>query len=187
LREDYPENKVLSFIRENVSLERIKEVEEKLALYDARDLDKYFEEALMESVYRGHKGSFKIQFSKGRGEVFLSCILYLLFGEWDVEETIEKHFDKENYFRKFATKFLNLKTGDKTETGWINIDPYVYEILGGEIFFYCTLRALIEISKKALEDPKYDYYVMDWKEGITQYLVREIIANEATASIFSRV
>jgi len=183
LSDGYPENKVLNFIRENVSLDRIREVEERLALYDSGDLDKYFDEALMESVYRGHKGSFKIQFSKGRGEVFLSCILYLLFGEWDVEEAIEKHFSKKNYFRKFAIKFLNLKIGDKTETGWINIDPYVYEILGGEIFFYCTLRALLEVSKKALEDPEYDYIVMDWKEGIVQYLIREIISNEAIASI----
>jgi len=113
LSDGYPENKVLNFIRENVSLDRIREVEERLALYDSGDLDRYFDEALMESVYRGHKGSFKIKFSKGRGEVFLSCILYLLFGEWDVEEAIEKHFSKENYFRKFAVKFLNLKTGER--------------------------------------------------------------------------
>ena len=71
-------------------------------------------------------------------------------------------------------KFLNLKTGKKTETGWINVDPYVYEILGGEIFFYCTLRALIEVSRKALRDPKYDYFVMNWKEGIVHYLISEI-------------
>jgi len=166
----------LNFIRENVSLDRIKEVEEKLALYDSMDLDKYFNMALMESVYRGHKGSFKLQFSKGRGEIFLSCILYVLFGEWKVEESIEKHFDKESYFRKFTMKFLNLKIDDKTETGWINIDPYVYEILGGEIFFYCTLRALLEVSEKALTDPEYDYIVMDWKEGIVQFLVSEIIS-----------
>ena len=75
MSDGYPENKVLRFIRENVSLDRIREIVEKLVLYDSGDLDKYFGEALMESVYRGHKGSFKIQFSKGRGERYF----YLVF------------------------------------------------------------------------------------------------------------
>ena len=35
----------------------------------------------MESVYRAHKGSYKIDASKSRGLAYLQLILYLLFGE----------------------------------------------------------------------------------------------------------
>jgi len=50
----------------------------------------------------------------------------------------------------------------------------IYPLFGGEIFYYCTLRALIEISKRALTDEKYDYLpVMSWKEGVVHYLVYE--------------
>lgn len=64
-------------------------------------------------------------------------------------------------------------------TIWINIDPFIYPLLGGEIFFYCTLIALIDVAKKALMDEKYDYFpMMNWKEGIVQYLVGELIGNQ---------
>jgi len=43
LSDIYPENKVLNFIRGNISLERIREVEEELAKYDSMNLDKLFQ------------------------------------------------------------------------------------------------------------------------------------------------
>jgi hypothetical protein len=53
-------------------------------------------------------------------------------------------------------------------------------LLGGEIFYYCTLTALINISKKALTDEKYNYLpMMNWKEGIVEYLVSELAEKDA--------
>jgi len=71
LPDGYPENKVLNFMRENVSWDQIREVEEKLALNDSGDLDRL------------------------------------------LKRQLRRHFRKENYFRKFAMKFLNLKTTSK--------------------------------------------------------------------------
>ena len=155
------------------------------------DLDDYFNWILMESVYRGHKGSFKIDASKCRGLTSLGFILYVLFGEpkfnpYEViddeaqekfKQVLRKRFEKDSYFLRYSLRFLDVKTGDRDEkTGWINIEPYIYSMLGGEVFFYCTLRALIEISKKALTDKKHDYQPpLNWKEGIAEYLVHEAI------------
>jgi hypothetical protein len=149
------------------------------------------EEILMESVYRSHKGSYKIESSKARGSTFLAFILYILFGEPPIDKTcvldarterriktvLKKHFERDSYFFRCSLRFLDSKTGEKNEkTGWVNIEPYIYTTLGGELFFYCTLRALIDVSKKALKDKKYDYSrPMSWKEGIVDYLIHEAI------------
>jgi len=84
-------------------------------------------------------------------------------------------FEKDSYFLRYSLTFLDVKLGDRDErTGWVNIEPYIYPMLGGEIFFYCTLRALMEISKKALTDKKYDYQPpVNWKKGVVDYLVHE--------------
>jgi len=186
----------LDYIRVNVTLERINEVEKVLSRWTPNllDLQEFFDDALMESVYRSHKGSCKIDSSKCRGLISLGFILYILFGEpkFNPHEVIDvvddkvrkkfrqvlrKRFEKDSYFLRYSLKFLDVKTGDRDEkTGWVNIEPYIYSILGGEVFFYCTLRALIEISKKALTDKKYDYLpLLNWKEGIVDYLVHEAI------------
>ena len=189
------ENVVLDYIRRNVTLERIKRVERILLEWapfaNLLNLDEYFDLILMESIYRAHKGSFKIDASKIRGMAYLELILYILFGEPEfdphfvigkeniikLKKALKKHFEKDSYFLRYSLNYLAIKTGDlNKKTGWINIEPYVYPLLGGEIFYYCTLRALIEISKKALTDEKYDYIpIMNWKEGIVHYLVYEII------------
>jgi len=187
-------NIALLYIRKNVTLDRIKEVEETLSDWmdgNLLDLDDYFNQILMESVYRSHKGSYKIDSSKCRGLISLGFILYILFGEPKfnpdevMSEKVQKRFkqilrnrfEKDSYFLRYFLKFLDVKIGDRDEkTGWVNIEPYIYSILGGEIFFYCTLRALMEISKKALTDKKYDYQPpVNWKEGVVDYLVNEAI------------
>jgi len=184
----------LEYVRKNVTLDRIRVVEEGLSVWSSSAVEKYFDEILMESVYRGHKGSYKIEDSKSRGEIYLGCILYVLFGEPEIDmkcyradkevgkmkKVLKRHFEKDSYFLRFCEAFLNTKAGDRDEkTGWINIEPYVYPILGGEIFFYCTLKALVEVSKKALTDKKYDYMsVINWKEGVVEYLVYETIELE---------
>ncbi|MGB9854370.1 MAG: hypothetical protein ACPLRY_06160 [Candidatus Bathyarchaeales archaeon] len=185
------ENIALDYIRRNVSLDRIGEVERALAVWSSMDVEKYLDEIFMESVYRGHKGSYKIMYSKFRGEMYLGFILYILFVEpkididcYDssrevkkIKRVLKKRFEKDSYFLRYCQEFLKIKTGDENEkTGWINTEPYIYPILGGEIFFYCTLKALIDISKKALTDKKYDYLPwMNWKEGVVEYLIHEAI------------
>lgn len=191
---------VLDYIRKNIPLERVVEVEKKVS-----DLEQYVSEELMETVYRGHKGSFKAEYSKSRGMKFLWLILYLLTGEpkeWsyrgeeklppEIDKVLRKHFAKpdfmkpvlkysrgcfrkyESYFHRYADEYAKARTGRKTKTGWILVDPYVFKMLGGEIFFYCTLKALLKVIRRALEDSTYDYHVMSWEEGITEYLVREL-------------
>jgi len=177
-----------------VTSDRIQEAEKELSCWLGRgllDLEAYFDRILMESVYRSHKGSYKIDVSKIRGEMCLGFILYILFGEpkidterynaskeeSEIKEVLKKRFEKGGYFVRYCQRFLNTKTGEKfKKTSWINIEPYVYLILGGEIFFYCTLKALIEVSKKALTNKRYNYLpLMNWKEGVVEYLVYEAI------------
>lgn len=191
---DMDESTVLTWIRRNVTLERVKEAEETLSNWwfsiNLLNLDKYFNSVLMENVYRGYKGSFKIDSSKVRGLTFLGLILYTLFGEPKIDysrvineensakikKVLQKHFRKNSYFLRYSLKLISLKTGDlNKKTGWINIVPYTYPLLGAEIFYYCTLRALIEISKKALKNKNYNFpRFINWKEGIIDYLINEI-------------
>jgi len=191
------ENRVLDFIRKNIPLERVVEVEKQLP-----SSEKYVNE-LTETVYRGHKGSWKIDYSKARGVKFLQLILFLLTGEsfkrdwsyWEekfphkIDKVFQKHFDKGSYFRKYAVQYCKARVGKKTD-GYVRVDPYVFKLIGGEAFFYHTLKALLNVIRKALEDPKYDYQIvtwgkgkdsrsfrmMNWEEGITEYLVSELKA-----------
>jgi len=178
------ENRVLSYIRKNIPLKRVAEVEEQLP-----SLEKYVND-LMETVYRSHKESWKVDFSKARGIRFLQSILYLLTGEpikkrdwsyWEekfphkIDEVFQKHFVRNSYFRKYAFQYFKARIGRKTD-GYAKVDPYVFKLIGGEVFFYHTLKALLNVIKKAHEDPKYDYRIMTWEEGITEYLISELKA-----------
>jgi len=127
-------NIALSYIRENVTLDRIKEVEETLSDWNGNllDLDDYFNQILMESIYRSHKGSYKIDSSKCRGLVSLGFILYILFGEpkFNPNEVIDvvddkvrkkfrqvlrKRFEKDSYFLRYSLTFLEVEVGDRDE------------------------------------------------------------------------
>ena len=187
-------NLVLDFVRKNIPLERVIEVEKQLP-----SLEKYVDE-LMETVYRSHKGSWKVDSSKGRGVNFLQSILFLLTGEpikrdwsyWDekfphkIDKVFQKHFVRNGYFRKYAVQYFKARIGRKTD-GYVVVDPYVFKLIGGEVFFYHTLKALLNVIRKAHEDPKYDYQimswgkgsahnfrVMNWEEGIVEYLISEL-------------
>jgi len=197
LSESENEDSELAFIRKNVTLERI-ELAERIQREhampqqagDLSDLESYFGTVLMESVYRAHKGSFKIVYSKDRAEMFLAAILYVLFGEPEFDPAfvdldqlerrilavLKERFPKPSYFSKYALRYVATKTGDKNrKTSWIDIGPYAFTILGGEIFFYCTLRALIEICRKALTDKSYSFTgLLTWEQGIVIYLVAEV-------------
>jgi len=193
------ENIVLDYIRKNVTIERIREVEEALSVWSSPNLDKYIDEILMESVYRSHKGSYKIDSSKCRGEMYLGYVLYILFGEPKIDtkryieseevkkikKVLREGFEKDSYFLRYCLEFLRVKTGDRDKkSGWINVEPCIYPILGGEIFFYCTLKALMGVSKKALADKKYDYLpMMNWKEGVVDHLVHEAIRNDKVSPL----
>ena len=93
---------------------------------------------------------------------------------------MKKHFKGDGYFARLSLRYLNVKTGKRGKgTIWIDIGPYIYPLLGGEIFFYCTLTALIDVAKRALTDKEYDYFpIMNWKEGIVEYLVSELVENQ---------
>jgi hypothetical protein len=101
--------------------------------------------------------------------------------EMKIGKVLRRYFEKDSYFLKYSLCYLATKTGDRNKrSGRINIEPYVYPLLGGEIFYYCTLTALINISKKALTDEKYNYLpMMNWKEGIVEYLVSELAEKDA--------
>jgi hypothetical protein len=191
------ENLVLDFVRKNIPLERVIEVEKQLP-----DLEGYVER-LTETIYRSHKGSWKVDSSKARGVSFLQSILYLLTGEpikkrdwayWDerfpheIKKVFRKHFDRGSYFRKYAVQYFKARVGRKTD-GYVRVDPYVFKLIGGEVFFYHTLKALLKVIRRAHEDPKYDYQIMSWgkgskhsfrmmtwEEGITEYLISELKA-----------
>jgi len=186
-------SETMEYIRRNISLERVQMVEDLLSKWNMLNLQEYFERWLMESVYRGHRRSYKIDYSKWRGLWFLRCILYILFGEpeltesWqsseklkeEMKKVLEKHYPKGSHFLEYSLKYLEAKTGEKDEkTGWINVKPYVYPTIGGEIFFYCTLRTLMEISEKAIKNKDYSLpQFVAPKEGIVNCLINEILEN----------
>jgi hypothetical protein len=192
---DAYQSKALDYIRRNIPLERVQRIEDLLSKWRMLNLGEYFERWLMDGVYRGHRWSFKIDYSKERGLWYLCCILYILFGEpeltesWqsnsrlkeEMERVLEKHFPKGSHFLEYSLKYLEAKTGDKDErTGWINVKPYVYPTIGGEIFFYCTLKALIEICEKAIKNK--DYSLPQFatpKECIVDCLIHEILENNS--------
>jgi len=186
-------SETVEYIRGKVSLERVQRVEGLLSKLHMLNLREYFERWLMESVYRGHRRSYKIDYSKWRGLWFLCCILYILFGEPELTESwqssgklkeemvrvLERHFPKGSHFLEYSLKYLEAKSGEKDDrTGWINVKPYVYPTIGGEIFFHCTLKALIEICEKALKNKDYSLpqFVIP-KEGIVDCLINEILEN----------
>jgi len=107
-----------------MTLDRILEVENVLSeWWDSANLSdsrQYFGSVLMESVYRADKGSYKIRVWPTYN---LSCTFYL-----------------DSYFARLSLRYLDVKTGKRVRgTIWIDVDPYIYPLLGGEIFFYCTL------------------------------------------------
>ena len=192
---DAYQSKALDYIRRNISLERVQKVEGLLSKWRMLNLREYFERWLMDGAYRGHRRSYKIDYSKKRGLWFLRCILYILFGEpeltesWqssgklkeEMERVLEKHFPKRSHFLEYSLQYLQAKTGEKNErTGWINVKPYIYPTIGGEIFFYCTLKALIELSEKAMKNKDYSLPpFLTPKEGIVYFLIHEILENNS--------
>jgi hypothetical protein len=187
------QSETVEYIRRNIPPERVRKVEDLLSKWNMLNLQEYFERWLMESVYRGHRRSYKIDYSKWRGLWFLRCILYILFGEpeltesWqsseklkeEIKKVLERHFPKGSHFLDYSLKYLEAKTGEKDErTGWINVKPYTYPIIGGEIFFYCTLKALMEMSEKAIKNKDYSLpQFVAPKEGIVNCLINEILEN----------
>jgi hypothetical protein len=185
----------LCYIRQNVSLERVQRVEGLLSKWRMLNLREYFERWLMDGVYRGHRRSYKIDYSRWRALWFLRCILYILFGEPELTESLqlssqlieemvrvlENAFPKGSHFLEYSLRYLEAKTGDKDErTGWVNVKPYVYPTIGGEIFFYCTLKALIEVCEKALQNKDYSFpQFVTPKEGIVDCLISEIMENNS--------
>jgi hypothetical protein len=96
-----------------------------------------------------------------------------------MKKVLERHFPKGSHFLDYSLKYLEAKTGEKDErTGWINVKPYMYPTIGGEIFFYCTLKALMEIGEKALKNKDYSLpQFVTPKEGIVNCLISEILDN----------
>jgi hypothetical protein len=60
-------------------------------------------------------------------------------------------------------------------------DPELKRIqYGGEIFFYCTLKALIEICEKAIKNKDFSFpQFLTPKEGIVDCLISEILENNS--------
>lgn len=191
------EDPVVSYIR-SIPIKRIEQAEEIMKVYDAGellDLERYFNFALMETIYRAHKGSFKVASSKSRGQVFLALILHVLFGvprmspkfvfnrdiERKIRKVLDKRFENNSYFLRYSSRFLDAKTGKKTASGWVNVEPYIFSLVGAETFFYCTLKALIEICKKALSDTTFSFEgLISWQQGIVLYLLEEVVDEEKT-------
>lgn len=188
-------NAVLDYIRRNLTHDKILKVESILTeRWDVNLLDpkQYFSYVLMESVYRAHKGSYKVDASKSRGLAYMQLILYLLFGEpkpssiYDLGEenkvkirkTLRKRLGSNIPFARFCLRYLDVKTGERVKgTTWINVEPYIYPLLGGEIFFYCTLIALIKVGKRALTDEEYNMTSLaTWEEAVVHYLIGQFIS-----------
>jgi len=94
----------VEYIRRNISPERVRKVEDLLSKWNMLNLQEYFERWLMESVYRGHRRSYKIDYSKWRGLWFLCCILYILFGEPELTESWQSSEKLKEEMKKVLEK-----------------------------------------------------------------------------------
>jgi hypothetical protein len=179
-------NLVLDYIRRNVSLDRVVEVEENIVDFVE------FKKELMEIVYHGLTCSWKVTSSKARGIVFLRSILYLLTGEPKIEDwgiyrgdeievpkvecVLRTYFVKKGDFFRHATRLVKIRGSSQAKNKLqIIVHPYVFRMLDGEVFSYMLLRSLLKVIRKALDDPTYDYRPqMSWEEAITDHLVSEL-------------
>lgn len=178
----------LIYIRKNVTLKRIKEVEKELE--DWRMFDQ-----ITETVYRAYKGSFKIQHAQPISCELIRLICYLLSGKYlkeyvgdnkKVVKNIEKVFKKNSTFVNLTKRYLSLSTGKRTKSGWILIDECMFPLMGGELFYYCILKSILKVARQALKDKKYSYEVMNWDEAICEYVIVDVKKEEYNCSWVGR-
>jgi len=174
------------WIRAHVTEERLKRVERVLeedSLYPPSELIDFNSWALPETVYRIHHDSFKaISGSESMATTSLEQLLYLFFdGEGESTE-LRKRFLKRlrsrkstlyHYFMEVekATKRYREWWGGADLRGYLDIRKDAVRLLGAAMFWYVTLLACIEVSKKALADERWTPgQLLTWDEAIASYV-----------------
>ena len=194
-----PRMKFEDWIRDHVTQERLKRVESVLeedGLYPPSELFNFGGLGLVaEIVYRIHHDSFKaISFSESMATTSLEQLLYLFFGETEEPAPLRVPFTKQtgeattlkvsflkhlrsrrsnlyNYFVVVERAAKRLEEWRGGEHLHFDITKDSLKILGAAMFWYVTLLACIEVSKKVLADEKWERGApLTWDEATAEYV-----------------
>ena len=182
------------WIHRHVTQERLERVEaalEKRSLYPPPELFNFSNfGGLAEPVYRIHHDSFKAFYLGSMASICLEQLLYLFFGEvvestpWIArsQETAEPSPLRVAFLKHLRSRESNLylyftviEKAAKRLREWkgesLNIRKDSMRLLGAATFWYVTLLACIEVSKKALAEEKWEPgNLVTWDEGIALYV-----------------
>lgn len=182
------------WIRQHVTQERLKRVEtalEEKSLYPPPELFNFSNfGGLAEPVYRIHHDSFKALYLGSMATTCLEQLLYLFFGElvestpWIVrsQEMAEPSPLKVAFLKHLRSResnlylyFMVVEKASKRLREWkgesLNIRKDSIRLLGAAVFWYVTLLACMEVSKKALADEKWGpIQMLTWDEAIVSYV-----------------
>jgi hypothetical protein len=169
------------WMRVHVTPERLQEVErliEEQGLLPPSGLFEFTNGALTEIVYRIHHESVKaISHSESLATMSLGQLLFLFFGQTGEATSLRvmflKHLrsrrsDLYNYFIVIekATKRLEERKGEH-----FNVKKDSLKVLGAALFWYVTLLACIEVTKKVLADDKWERGTpLTWDEATAEYV-----------------
>ena len=182
------------WIHHHVTQEGLKRVEKALegnSLYPPPELFSFSGFGLPESGYRIHQDSFKaLAYLRSMATMCLEQLLYLFFGEsvesapWIVksQKTAEPSPLRVAFLKHLRSRQSNLhlyftvaEKATKRLAEWkgesLNIKKDSMRLLGAATFWYVTLFACIEVSKKALANEKWEPGdLLAWDEGIASYV-----------------
>lgn len=167
------------WIRTNVSESKLKNTKDFLTRYD-----NYFDPnktGMIERVYRGIKNSIKIEYAYFESITFLSYLIYL-FSDNDkperknIEKDLLKIVDEKSFLFNFYKQTKDSRKNIEKRGYYYLCDKVTLTYLGSNVMFYYILTSVVDIIDKILKDKDYKLEgTLNWKEGITLYVISEII------------
>ena len=168
------------WIREIVPEFKLNETKKFLTRYD-----NYFDpdshgNVMVERVYRGIKNSIKVEYSYHESITFLSYLIYLFSDNEkpdrkNIERDLLKITGKNSFLFKFYKHTKDSKKNIEKKGFYYLCDRVTLTYLGSSVMFYYILISIIDVIEKALKDKEYKLEgILDWKEGISLYVISEI-------------
>jgi hypothetical protein len=182
------------WIRKHVSTKRLNEIERILAsasLYPPQKLFNYNTNGIIaETVYRIHHDSFKgVSHSIFLATQSIELLLFLFFGEQDENIPLNDRFlphlrsNQSNLYGYFVVIEKMARKLSKRQGGYFDIREDSLRIMGGAIFWYTSLLACIEVSKKALADDRWERSSpLTWDEAIVEYVTYQFSTEDELES-----
>ncbi len=166
------------WIRTNVSESKLEDTKKFLAGYN-----NYFDHnktGMIERVYRCVKNSIKIEYAYYESITFLSYLIYLFSDNEmpdrkNIERDLLKIVDEKSFLYNFYRQTKDSRNKIEKKGHYYLCDKVALTYLGSNVMFYYILTSVVDIIDKTLKDKDYKLEgVLDWKEGISLYVVSEI-------------